>query len=95
MDEENVYICDPKKNKECRKTACQTECFLTHKKEYSIRQITLGHWIITRCYARTDNGMLLHGLSCSNCGKITYITSSMKTPRGCPFCLAVMRESEE
>lgn len=34
-----VYICDPAKNKECRKTACYFlnggECFLTLREEYA------------------------------------------------------------
>lgn len=30
-----IYWCDPKKNKDCRKTACQKECFMTTKKEYA------------------------------------------------------------
>lgn len=30
----SLYICDPEKNKECKKTLCQTDCFLTTKKEY-------------------------------------------------------------
>ena len=28
-----TYICDPCKNEGCRKTACQTLCFRTRKKE--------------------------------------------------------------
>lgn len=30
-----LYLCDPEKNKSCRKTACQTDCFHTSKKQYS------------------------------------------------------------
>lgn len=30
-----IYWCDPKKNKTCRKTGCQKECFMTTKKEYA------------------------------------------------------------
>lgn len=30
-----VYKCDPEKNAECKKTACQDLCFMTSKKEYS------------------------------------------------------------
>lgn len=30
-----VYKCDPSKHKDCKKTACQTDCFLTLHKEYS------------------------------------------------------------
>lgn len=37
-----TYICDPKKCKDCRKTACQTLCFRTTKKEQRARGIT---WI--------------------------------------------------
>lgn len=29
------YKCDPKKNYQCRKTACQSECFFTTHKEYA------------------------------------------------------------
>lgn len=37
MCEQNyVFRCDPNKNKECRKTGCQRECFMTTKKKYSI-----------------------------------------------------------
>ena len=28
-----VYLCDPKKNTDCRKSACEQECFRTLKKE--------------------------------------------------------------
>ena len=31
-----VYKCDPEKNTSCLKTACQTDCFLTLKKECSV-----------------------------------------------------------
>ena len=31
-----VYICNPQLNKECRKTMCQNECFMTHHKEYAL-----------------------------------------------------------
>lgn len=34
--ENPVYICDPKKNKECKKTICQTMCFRTTNWEYAI-----------------------------------------------------------
>lgn len=30
-----IYLCDPEKNKECKKTCCQKECKLTIKREYS------------------------------------------------------------
>lgn len=30
-----LYLCDPEKNKRCRKTHCQTDCFHTDKKQYS------------------------------------------------------------
>lgn len=30
-----IYWCDPEKNKTCRKTGCQKECFMTTKKEYA------------------------------------------------------------
>lgn len=30
-----TYICDPKKNKDCKKTSCQDLCFRTFHKEYS------------------------------------------------------------
>lgn len=37
MGEQNfVFRCDPEKNKECRKTSCQRECFMTTKKKYSL-----------------------------------------------------------
>lgn len=86
---ENLYICDPDKNKECKKTSCQTDCILTTKKEYEKK--LSPHWNATTCYARTDNGMLLYGYSCSECGKVTYISSSIETPVSCPFCQTVMR----
>lgn len=31
-----VYLCDPKKNTNCRKTCCGQECFRTLKKECSL-----------------------------------------------------------
>ena len=30
-----MYLCDPEKNRECKKTMCQTECFHCHKKAFS------------------------------------------------------------
>ena len=33
---EQAYICNPQLNKECKKTMCQTECFMTLKKEYEL-----------------------------------------------------------
>lgn len=30
-----VYKCDPEKNTKCRKTCCQTDCFLTTHREFS------------------------------------------------------------
>lgn len=27
------YLCDPAKNTECKKTSCQTDCFITYKSE--------------------------------------------------------------
>ena len=30
-----MYICNPSKNTECKKTSCQTECFMTTHKEFS------------------------------------------------------------
>lgn len=27
------YLCDPSKNTECRKTSCQTDCFITYQSE--------------------------------------------------------------
>lgn len=36
MNEQNyVFRCDPEKYKECKKTSCQRECFMTTHKEYS------------------------------------------------------------
>lgn len=34
-DKNFIYKCDPKKNKDCRKTECQKSCFMTTHKEYS------------------------------------------------------------
>ncbi|MBR1736391.1 MAG: hypothetical protein IJ736_05175 [Firmicutes bacterium] len=31
-----VYKCDFKRNKECKKTSCQKECYYTCKPEYSL-----------------------------------------------------------
>lgn len=30
-----VYVCDPEKNTECRKTSCQTLCFHTRHRLYA------------------------------------------------------------
>ena len=30
-----IYLCDPEKNTECRKTACQDLCFYTKKRKYA------------------------------------------------------------
>ena len=30
-----LYPCDPSKNTECAKTACQTQCTMTAKKEFA------------------------------------------------------------
>lgn len=35
MLDKKFYKCDPKKNTECKKTACQNECFFTTCKKYS------------------------------------------------------------
>jgi len=37
-----VYICDPEKNTECKKTGCQTQCFSTFNPKYAkgIRAMT-------------------------------------------------------
>ena len=32
---ETVFICDPNKNIQCKKTHCQTKCFFTKFKAYS------------------------------------------------------------
>lgn len=29
-----LYKCDPDKNKKCKKTMCQNECFMTTKRKY-------------------------------------------------------------
>ena len=38
VDEETLYICDPRKNKECKKSFClfngTGQCYLTTHKEY-------------------------------------------------------------
>ena len=57
----------------------------------SVHPSRKGHWTSTVCYARTDNGVLLMGFECSECGKITFISPAMHTPKGCPFCMADMR----
>lgn len=31
-----LYICNPQLNKECKKTACQKECFMTFNKNYAL-----------------------------------------------------------
>lgn len=33
LNENIVYLCEPKKNKECRKGTCQKLCFFTHEKK--------------------------------------------------------------
>ena len=60
----------------------------------SVHPSRKGHWTSTVCYARTDNGVLLMGFECSECGKITFISPAMHTPKGCPFCMADMRGAE-
>lgn len=30
-----LYLCDPTLNTSCKKTLCQKECKITHKKEYA------------------------------------------------------------
>ena len=35
MEQEILYKCDPKKNKECRKMICQTDCFFAKRKDCS------------------------------------------------------------
>lgn len=30
------YLCDPEKNKDCRKTACQHECITTLQPEFAV-----------------------------------------------------------
>lgn len=36
VDKKICYLCDPNKNKECRKTSCQKRCFCTQKEEYAM-----------------------------------------------------------
>ena len=43
MESPIVYFCDPSKNHECKKTACQDLCFLTTEKEYSIDGIPMKY----------------------------------------------------
>lgn len=35
-----VYLCDPSKNAECRKTSCQIDCFYTTHKEFEQKYIS-------------------------------------------------------
>lgn len=35
-----VYLCDPSKNAECRKTSCQIDCFYTTHKEFEQKNIS-------------------------------------------------------
>lgn len=35
MEHKELYVCDPNKNVECKKTACQEDCFCTAKVEYA------------------------------------------------------------
>lgn len=48
-----VYICDPKKNKICRKTACGEFCNSTFEKKYAKR--VMGIPIIDRIGTRLAN----------------------------------------
>ena len=41
MKAKALYKCDPEKNTSCLKTACQTDCFLTSKKECSVDGVVL------------------------------------------------------
>lgn len=41
MKAKALYKCDPEKNTSCPKTACQTDCFLTSNREYSIDGIPM------------------------------------------------------
>ena len=35
MSDPWIYKCDPEKNNDCKKTCCQSDCFLTTHKEFS------------------------------------------------------------
>ena len=55
MNNENktLHKCDPKKNTECRKTACQTECFFTTHKEYRANnKVFMYNWGIDAIEAK-------------------------------------------
>lgn len=39
--EHPMYICDPKKNTECKKTSCQTLCFMTKDEHYALHDETV------------------------------------------------------
>lgn len=41
MKTKALYKCDPEKNTSCQKTACQTDCFLTLKKECSVDGVVM------------------------------------------------------
>lgn len=36
-----IYLCDPEKNTECRKTACGKECHYTHRQAYSANGVPI------------------------------------------------------
>lgn len=44
-----VYLCDPDKNKECKKTGCQDYCFHTFNKEYAREDLISLEETIKHC----------------------------------------------
>ena len=57
---EQLYVCDPQKNKECRKTSCQTDCFYTTQKECSIG-VRAGK--VGRAYSEQEKNNRLYALA--------------------------------
>lgn len=58
----------------------------------SVRLSRKGHWTLAGHLATSNNGLELFGCVCSECERITFISSSMDTPKCCPFCETKMSE---
>lgn len=68
---EKLYYCDPNKNKTCKKTGCQVECFHTCNKEFSIdlEDTSFRLFYCSKCSSRLIETDSFHVNKCFRCGQ--------------------------
>ena len=52
---DNLYVCDPQKNINCKKISCQKECFHTHEEVFS--KDNVNEWpdeVVYKIYGNDD-----------------------------------------